>query len=278
MKERAYAKINMSLDVFNIREDGYHDINSIMVPIDFYDELEIEKSSRDEYVCNRMHILFNRHNSIIKMINIVKERFHIDDHYSVKLNKHIPIKAGLGGGTSDAAAALRIMERMYELKLTDEERIDICLKVGADVPFNYYSTPAVVSGLGDVIEPFEMAKEYEVLLVKPRMGVSTVEAYESLNMDICDHPDIDALRLALTDGDSIEGKLGNSLEQPALKLNREVAVIKNRLGELGAKNVLMSGSGSTVFAISEDKQEIADLHDKMSRLGYFTRLTRTLNR
>ena len=275
MKDRAYAKINLALDVFNIREDGYHDINSIMVPVNFYDELEINIASKDNYNCNKSFIRFDEDNSIIKMINVIKQRYDIKDHYYINLNKVVPIQAGLGGGTSDAASTLRILKKLYKLDLTQEDERQICVAVGADVLFNYYNKPAIVSGIGDYVEPFVMKKEYDVLIVKPKSGVSTKEAYQKLNMDICDHPNIDKLKNALINGDDIYGLLGNSLEQPALLLNKEIEGIKNTLIDAGARNVLMSGSGSSVFVISENYEEIEKLAELIKNDSYYVRITKT---
>ena len=275
MKDRAYAKINLALDVFNIREDGYHDINSIMVPINFYDELEINIASKDEYNCNKNFIRFDEHNSIIKMIDVLKKRYNIDDHYFINLNKVVPTQAGLGGGTADAASTLRIFKKLYNLNLSREDERQICVSVGADVLFNYYNKPAIVSGIGDCVEPFNIKKEYYVLLVKPNYGVSTKEAYQKLDMNICDHPNIDRLKDALINGDDITGLLGNSLEQPALLINKEIAKIKNILIENGGSNVLMSGSGSSVFAISENEEDIKKLAEIMRNKQYYLRLTKT---
>lgn len=275
MKDRAYAKINLALDVFNIREDGYHDINSIMVPINFYDELEINIANKDEYHCNKYFVRFNEHNSIIKMINTVKEKYGINDHYYINLNKVVPMQAGLGGGTSDAASTLRILKKLYNLNLSREDERQLCVAVGADVLFNYYNKPAIVSGIGDCVEPFEIKKEYSVLIVKPKSGVSTKESYETLDMNICNHPNIDKLKLALINGDDIHGLLGNSLEQPALILNKDVEKIKKQLISNGATNVLMSGSGSSVFAISEDINEINKLAEIVKNSEHYTRITKT---
>ena len=276
MKDRAYAKINLALDVFAIREDGYHDINSIMVPLNFFDELEINIASKDEYVCNKHYLHFNESNSIIRMIDIIKDKYDINDHYYINLKKLIPTKAGLGGGTSDAASTLRIFQKLYNLNMSDDEIIEVCTKVGADVPFNYYNVPAVVSGIGDRIEKINMLKKYHVLLAKPRTGVSTKEAYENLNMDICNHPDIDRLKIALENGESIHNLLGNSLQQPALILNSEIRTLIDRLTSYEIGDVLMSGSGSTVFCISENEDEILYLYKQFISSEYFVRFTSTL--
>ena len=181
MKDRAYAKVNFALDVFNVRQDGYHDIKSIMVPIFFYDELEINIADEDKFICNKSYVTDNPNNSITKMINLFKEKYNINDHYEITLNKCIPTKAGLGGGTSDAGSTLRILKKLYNMDLSKQEEKELCVNVGADVLFNYYNKPAVVSGIGDIVEPFNIAKQYHVLLVKPYYGVSTKEAYEKLD-------------------------------------------------------------------------------------------------
>lgn len=275
MRDKAYAKINLSLDVFNIREDGYHDIKSIMIPLNFYDVVDIEIANHDEYSCNNNYIKFNEKNSIIKMINVLKEKYNINDSYRINLNKVVPMQAGLGGGTSDAASTLRIFKKLYNLDLSKQEERDICVAVGADVLFNYYNVPAVVSGIGDFVEPFNVKNEYNVLIVKPRTGVSTKQAYETLDMNICDHPNIDELKEALVEGKEINGLLGNSLEQPALILNKDILNIKNLLKGNGCKNVLMSGSGSSVFAISTDYEELARMVEPAKKAGYYARLTKT---
>ncbi|MBQ6333464.1 MAG: 4-(cytidine 5'-diphospho)-2-C-methyl-D-erythritol kinase [Erysipelotrichaceae bacterium] len=277
MKDRAYAKINLSLDVFNIREDGYHDLSSIMLPIDFYDELEINIATQDSFVCDKSFIRYNEHNSIYKMISILKERYGISDHHEIKLKKVVPMQAGLGGGTADAASTLRIFEKLYDLDIDRQEAIEICTKVGADVPFNYFNVPAVVAGIGDVIEPFEIKKRYYVLLVKPRSGISTKAAYETLDMEICDHPDIQALRKALENGESLKGLLGNSLEQPALILNDDIRRVKEELSSYGVGEVLMSGSGSTVFCIDEDFDKIRKLSYCFRGSGNYVRFTKILS-
>ena len=276
MKEKAYGKINLALDVCGVLDNGYHEIRSVMLPIDFYDLLQINIASEDNYYCNWSYITYNEHNSIYKMINLLKQRYSIVDHHYIKILKSIPIQAGLGGGTADAAATLRLFEKMYDLKLSKQEIRDICVNVGADVLFNYYNIPALISGIGDIIEPIEVKNDYYVLLVKPHSGISTIKAYENLNLDDCIHPDIDKLLIALKNGDSIDGLLGNSLQVVATKLNNDICDVLRVLDDVGARNVLMSGSGSTVFCISESRDEIIDLYDRIKHLNYYVRFSKIL--
>lgn len=276
MKDKANAKINLSLDVFNVREDGYHDLKSIMLPLNFYDELEIRRQEKDEYICNRSYIRFDESNSIIKMINAFSKKYNINDHYYVNLIKHIPVQAGLGGGTSDAASTLRILQRMYHIDMSQEEIRQLCVEVGADVMFSYYNLPAVVEGIGDIVNTFEVKNDYYVLLIKPNSGVSTKTAYELLNMKECDHPDIDKLKHCLINGESLDGLLGNSLEEPSFKINKDIKEMKDKLIKYGATNVLMSGSGSTVFALSEDKEKIGKLYNYLYDTKYFIRYAKVI--
>lgn len=279
MKDKAYGKINLSLDVFAEREDGYHDIESIMAPIVFFDDLEINiRAGEDRYYCDKAHIRFDENNSIVKMIGLLREKYDLHDHYEVKLKKKIPVRAGLGGGTADAAGTLRIFKKLYDLDLKEEDIRELCLKVGADVLFNYYNVPAKVSGMGDRIEPISIRNDYHVLLVKPKGGIPTKKAYDLLDMDSCDHPDTERLKKALQDGDSIDGLLGNSLQEPSMKINGDIGRIIGLLESKGLTNVLMSGSGSTVFAVSEKQEEIMRVYEQVRHEPYYVRFSKILRR
>lgn len=273
MNDRCYAKVNLALDVFNEREDGYHDIKSVMVPVSFYDEISINLSNEDKYECNKKYIFFDDRNSIIKMINAFHKKYNISAHYNVSLNKQIPTKAGLAGGTADAAATLRILQKLHHIKCNDEEIRQLCVEVGADVYFNYYNKPAIVSGIGDELQFIDIKDDYYILLLKPKTGVSTKQAYETLDINKCDHPDIDGLVNALEKGLEILPFMSNSLEQPALILNDEIKELKDNLRQK-AGNSLMSGSGSTVFAISKNYDLLHKLNKEYTNSKYFVRFTK----
>lgn len=274
MKDKAYAKVNLSLDVFNIRDNGYHDLKSIMVPLNFYDDIEINIADKDSFECN-IDLEYNEHNTIYKMIKLVRDRYKISDCFSVKVFKRIPMQAGLAGGTSDGASVLRILNKMYNLNLNKEEIKDLCLNVGADVLFNYYNKPALVSGIGDELEFIDIKKDYYVLLVKPNSGVSTKQAYDLLDMNKCDHPDVEKLKTNLINGENIKQLLGNSLEEPALKLNDNIACVKKEILKY-TDLAIMSGSGSTVFTIDEDENGIKDIYEKLKSLNCFVEYAKVL--
>ena len=279
MKERAYAKINLCLDIAGRREDGYHELKMIMVPLDFYDVLEITRADETSLTINRSYLPVNEKNTVIKAIRIMQERYGISGGFACSLLKHIPTRAGLAGGSADAAAAIRIIDRMMGLYLSREELIGIGREVGSDVPFCILNRPALVEGTGEVIEPFSCRADFDILLVKPQRGVSTKEAFELADSTEYEHPDCLAMREALMSGDyeKMVASLGNSLEPAAISLVEEIRTVKNILREAGFDGVLMSGSGSTVFAVTRDRQLLNETMERLRNERCFVRKTRILN-
>ncbi len=278
MKERAFAKINLCLDVVRRREDGYHDLRMIMVPIDFYDVLELVPSEETTMTLNRSYLPVNDKNTVIKAIHVMQERCGFTQNFACTLQKHIPTQAGLAGGSADAAAAIRMINRIMRLDLSAEEMIDIAKEVGADVPFCTINRPALVEGIGEKIQPFTCHSDFGILLVKPRRGVSTKAAFGGLNFDTIEHPDVEGMKTALESGD-YEGmieRLGNSLEEISLQLVEEIRDVKEQLTELGFDGVLMSGSGSTVFGITKSPRLLRESSDLMRANGYFVRMTKII--
>ncbi|MBR2676810.1 MAG: 4-(cytidine 5'-diphospho)-2-C-methyl-D-erythritol kinase [Solobacterium sp.] len=278
MKERAFAKINLCLDVVRRREDGYHDLRMIMVPIDFYDVLELVPSEETTMTLNRSYLPVNDKNTVIKAIHVMQERYGFNQNFACTLQKHIPTQAGLAGGSADAAAAIRMINRMMKLDLSAEEMIDIAKEVGADVPFCTINRPALVEGIGEKIQPFTCHSDFGILLVKPRRGVSTKAAFGGLNFNTIQHPDVDGMKTALENGDyeGMIARLGNSLEEISLQLVEEIRDVKEQLTELGFDGVLMSGSGSTVFGITKSPRLLRESSDLMRANGYFVRMTKII--
>lgn len=277
MLYKAYGKINLSLNINGVREDGYHTLESIFLPIIFFDEVIIEKSNEMTFNCDKPYIRFDENNTIYKAIKLLKEEFDIKDNFDITLKKHIPMQAGLAGGSADAAAVIHIFEKLYNLHLTEEKIKELCLKIGADVLFTYYHKPALVKGIGDDINFIDIKDDYYVLIVKPRSGVSTKECYRLMNLDSCSHPDIEALRKALENGEDYIPYLGNSMEETAIKLLPDVLKAKELLMENGADFSLMSGSGSSVFTMSNDCNKIKALYDALIGKGFYVRHVQVLN-
>ena len=275
MKERAYAKINLCLDVVGKREDGYHDLKMIMVPINFYDVLEMEFAEVTTLELNRDYLPINDKNTIIKAIHIMQEKYNITEEFRCRLEKHIPTRAGLAGGSADAAAAIRMINRMCNLHLTKDEMIAVGKEVGADVPFCILNRPAFVEGIGEKITTFSCSPDFYLLLIKPRKGVSTAEAFHIVDEQEGIHPDCKAMQEALeyNDYDGIISSLGNSMENAAMTLVPEIRKAKQDLLDLGFDGMLMSGSGSTVFGITKDVELLDRSIDILKKKRYFVRKT-----
>ena len=278
MKRRAYAKINLGLDVVCRRDDGYHELNMIMVPIDFYDLCEVNISEQMSFHSNASYLPSDDKNTMLKAVNVMREHFGFAENFEIRLTKHIPSQAGLAGGSSDAAATMHMIKELLNLEADDETMIQLAKKVGADVPFCYMEQPAQVSGIGEKMEFFELNTDFYLFLAKPYRGVSTKKAFESLNFRTLRHPNIEAVREALENGNYYQmlGALGNSLEQTAFELVPQIREVKHELEDFGFDGALMSGSGSTVFAITRDKDLLERAGTYFRSKGCFVRKTRII--
>lgn len=254
---KAYAKINLGLDVLGKREDGYHEVRMIMQTIRLYDKLNMKKLSKDEIVIktNLAYLPTNENNLVYRAIQMIKEEFNIKQGIYVELQKHIPVAAGLAGGSSDAAAALIGMNRLFQLKLTTTDLMKRAVKLGADVPYCILGGTALSEGIGEVLTPLAPMPSAYVLIAKPPINVSTKYVYENLILnEQTNHPDIDGIIEAINSKDlrGVTSRLSNVLESVTIDRYPIIQEIKDKMIEFGAMNALMSGSGPTVFGIFDD--------------------------
>ena len=270
MKQRAYAKINLCLDVVCRREDGYHELEMIMAPVNLYDTLNFEFCDELRLQSNVPYLPLDRRNTIIKAIE-----YGFKETFEITLQKHIPTQAGMAGGSTDGAAAIRALNKMLRLGMDNDKMVEIAKKVGADVPFCLRSRPAFVTGIGENLEHFRVHTPFYLLLVKPYKGVSTKVAFETLDFSSAQHPDCRKMRQALmnNDYDGVIQSLGNTLEQSAFKLVPQIAAIKKDLLAMGFDGALMSGSGSTVFALTRDPELLEKGAAAMRKKAAFIRKT-----
>ena len=275
MKQRAYAKINLCLDVVCRREDGYHELEMIMAPVNLYDTLNFEFSDELRLQSNVPYLPLDRRNTIVKAIELLREEYGFKENFEITLQKHIPTQAGMAGGSTDGAAAIRALNKMLQLGMDNDKMVEIAKKVGADVPFCLRSRPAFVTGIGENLEHFRVHTPFYLLLVKPYKGVSTKVAFETLDFSCAEHPDCRRMREALigNDYDGVLQSLGNTLEQSAFKLVPQIATIKQELLALGFDGALMSGSGSTVFALTRDLELLEKGAAAMRKKAAFIRKT-----
>lgn len=260
MKYKSFAKINLCLDVVGKRTDGYHELDMIMVPIDLFDTLTINISEKMEMKTNKGYLPIDDRNTVIKAINILRDKYKFTENFSIELVKNIPTQGGMGGGSSNGATAIKMLNKMLNLNMSDLEMLAIGEQVGADVPFCVYGKPASVKGFGDVISPIEVNLDVYVFIVKPKWGVSTLKVFNSLDLDNLYHPNClnVAKSLKNADYDLFINSIGNSLEPSASKMVKEIKTLKNQLLDFGFDAAVMSGSGSTVFAITKNEDLIND--------------------
>lgn len=279
MKVRAYAKVNLALDVVRRREDGFHDLEMIMAPIFLHDLILVDpiyNNPRIEIEANSRIIPLDDRNIVYKVAKLLMDRFEIPHGVRIKIYKHIPMQAGLAGGSADGAAVLRAMNELFNLKLSLEELAKLGDEVGSDIPFCIYQQFAFVQGKGENLEFFKTDIDYKLLLVKPRRGVSTKQSFTTLNLETCAHPDCRKMMQALIekDDESFLACLGNSLEEPSFKLVPEIQKVKEELVQLGFDGVLMSGSGSCVFGLTKDEKLLEKAHEILKNKYPFVLRTR----
>ncbi|WP_071393075.1 4-(cytidine 5'-diphospho)-2-C-methyl-D-erythritol kinase [Bacillus tuaregi] len=250
---KAPAKINLSLDVLHKRSDGYHEVEMIMTTIDLADRLELSLLERDEIsiISHNRFVPDDQRNLAYQAARLLKERFSIRKGVAIAIEKTIPVAAGLAGGSSDAAAALRGLNKLWDLGLTMKELAELGAEIGSDVSFCVYGGTALARGRGEVITPLPSPPTCWVVLAKPFIGVSTADVYRRLELPKITHPDTKAMIQAIEANDfsGVCANLGNVLEDVTLKLHPEVALIKDQMKRFGADAVLMSGSGPTVFGL-----------------------------
>lgn len=290
---KAYAKINLGLDVVRKRADGYHDVKMIMQTIDVFDTLDINLGIENSenavdlgglgkisVVCGDENVPCDETNLVCKSAKAFLEYTGKKADISVKIGKNIPVGAGLAGGSTDAASVLRALNILLKTELSDTELMKIAKNIGADVPFCVVGNTYLAEGIGEILTPVKSNIKFDILLVKPPFSVSTPSVYKSLVLDEnTTHPDIDKIKNALEDGNVsvIYENLGNTLEDVTLKMYGEVGKIKENLKNLGASAVLMSGSGPSVFAIFDDRQKLDGAYKIMKEKYKQTYLTSTIN-
>lgn len=229
IKEYAYAKINLTLEIKGIRDDGYHELESVIVPIDLYDELIFEESNIDLYVGPYIN-----NNNILKTVKLLKNEYNINKCVKVTLKKNIPIQAGLAGGSSDSSAVLRGLNRLWKLNKSLDELKIIAEMLGSDNPYCVYQRPSIMRGRGERLEFIDFKCDKNILLIKPSFGVSTKEIFQKFNN---------------TKGKKNE--IFNDLEETTLMLYPKLNDLYEEIKSLGYEPH-MSGSGPTLFVLGDD--------------------------
>lgn len=267
---KAPAKINLALDVLRKRPDGYHDVSMIMQTIALYDTITV-KSTWDgiKITSNSSKIPLNESNIAYKAAHYLSTKYNVKRGANIHIEKRIPVAAGLAGGSTDAAAVLKLLNKAWDLKLSKTELMDAGRKLGADVPFCIQGGTCLAEGLGERLTVIKSIPDCHILLAKPSVGVSTKEVYQSLKLDeIKERPDIAGMMKAIDEQNltGICSKMGNVLETVTTKRHPIIPELKQRLLEYGAIGSLMSGSGPTVFGIFSDMSAAYGAYDNIKTL------------
>ena len=266
---KAYAKINLGLDVVKRLENGYHEVKMVMQTIGIYDEILLEKTDSGIIVTTDSRELPKAgDNLVLKAAKLMAEHYQISGGMRIHLKKRIPVAAGMAGGSTDAAATMKGINRLFDLGCTLQELMELGVKLGADVPYCILGGTALAEGIGERLTALSPAPDCYVLVAKPDISVSTKYVYEHLDAaGIPEHPDIDGMVRAIEEG-SLQGvldRMENVLESVTARDYPVINAIKSRMKELGAVNSLMSGSGPTVFGIFIEEETVREAGRQIMR-------------
>ena len=274
MRLKALAKINLGLDVLRRKEDGYHEVKMIMQTIHLHDQIHMKKIEEDEIKIrtNLYYLPNNENNLAYKAAKMLKDEFHLPGGVSINLKKVIPVAAGMAGGSSDAAAVLFGMNKMYGLKLSMQELMDRGVKLGADVPYCIMRGTALAEGIGEKLTQLPAMPKCHILIAKPPINVSTKFVYENLHANDLkpeDHPPVDAQIEALKEGnlEKLVANMGNVLERVTVPEYPVINEIKQLMLDNGALGSMMSGSGPTVFGIFKSYTDAKVAYEKIEQSG-----------
>lgn len=280
--EKAPAKINLGLDVLYRRElDGYHELEMVMSSVDLSDRLTIEELPENQIVVetNKAFLPIDKRNNVYQAAALLKERYGIEQGVKISIEKKIPVAAGLGGGSTDCAAALRGMNRLWNLNLSIDQLIEIGVEIGTDVPYCLHGTTSFIGGKGEIVRPLKPMPQCWVVLVKPRLSVSTRKIFQKVqDPNQLQHPDMERLSQAILDEDyeAMLQYMGNSLEDITIPKYPIVQQIKDRMIKYGADIALMSGSGPTVFALCRQHSRAQRIYNGLKGFCDEVYLVRTL--
>lgn len=269
----APAKINIGLDVLRRREDGYHEVKMIMQSIRLFDRLTLTKTSTPGIQLHtNLHFLpVDKDNLVYRSAKLLMDEFHIEGGIDINLDKHIPVAAGMAGGSTDAASCLLAMNELYELGLSKKSLMRRGVTLGADIPYCILKGTALSEGIGERLSTIPKTPDCFILIAKPGIHVSTKFVYTNLVLDEHTvHPDIDRMIEAMKKKDLYDlcANMGNVLESVTIPAHPEIATIKECMMEHGALGSLMSGSGPTVFGIFDDYDKAVLAKEKCRALPY----------
>ncbi|MGI8317334.1 4-(cytidine 5'-diphospho)-2-C-methyl-D-erythritol kinase [Halobacillus mangrovi] len=278
--EKAPAKINLSLDVLYKREDGFHEVEMVMTTVDLADRIELNllKDGNIRVESESRFVPNDERNLAYRAAKLIKDRYEVEQGVRIFIEKNIPVAAGLAGGSSDAAAVLRGVNRLWGLNLSIDQLAELGAEIGSDVSFCVYGGTGHATGRGEKIKALPAPPPCWVVLAKPPVGVSTQTVYQNLNLEGALHPDTQGMIAAIQrcDFEGICAHVGNTLEGVTLQLHDEVGQIKDQMHHAGADAVLMSGSGPTVFSLVDQDARAQRIYNSLKGFCHEVYMVRML--
>lgn len=270
IKLKAYGKINIGLDVINKLPNGYHEVKMVMQTVGIHDSIQINKTLQSDIkiITNLYYLPANENNLAYKAAKILFDEFDIKEGIKINMKKHIPVSAGMAGGSTDAAAVLYGVNKIFSLGLTIEELKERAVKIGADVPYCLVGGTALAEGIGEKITSLKSMPDCHILIAKPGFSVSTKHVYQNLKVhEINNHPDIDGIISGINNNDikQIANKMGNVLENVTIKEHPQLEKIKKLMISGGALNSIMSGSGPTIFGLFDDEKLLKEAYQSLKK-------------
>ena len=292
MKVKAFAKINLCLDVLRRKDNGYHEVEMVMTNVDIFDVLEIKELEEKKILLKSYNtdLVMDETNLIYKAIALLQRETGKTFGVEILLEKHIPMEAGMAGGSADAAATLKAVNELFKLDVSDERLLELGASLGADIPFCIMGGTVLASGIGEKLRRLSPLPKIKLLIVKPKAGLSTKKVYESLDIEGLNkagfkHKDVSEMVSVIesdeadkTKIEKIAKRLDNILEVPSIKLLPLIADIKQKMIDNNCLGALMSGSGTAIFGIyenDEDMQKTKEILERDDRINYI-QITNTL--
>ena len=268
---KAHAKVNLFLEILGKRDDGYHEIETIMQEISLADNLQFEEIQEGiKLECNNKNIPINQDNLVCKAANLILKECGIKKGVLINLEKNIPVGAGLGGGSSDAAATLKALNSLWKVGLNDGELIEFAAKIGSDIPFFINGKTSLCSGRGEVISPVKVRDRMDYLILFPRVHISTETIYKNLKIDLTKKRKdvsffLDALKYSEVVG--ISKLLFNRLEEVIFATYPDLLQVKSALESFDFCGLSISGSGSAFFGLCNDRHQAEVIKSKVESSG-----------
>lgn len=279
MKKKSYAKINLTLDVIEKRQDGYHNIDGIMQMIDLYDEVEVKISDKFEITSNSKDIPLDEKNLVYKVYKALKEKYKFNERFSIRIEKNIPVSAGIAGGSTNSAVVIEMIDEILGLNMSLDDKKQIGKSVGADIPYLLVGKTARTRGIGDELEILDSLPTTDILIVNNGVEIATPYVYSNI-VPSGNSDRIDKLINVYKNKnyDEFFKGLYNVMEKVSISYCPEIQNIKDKMYEFNCIKSLMSGSGPTVFGIFNDDKDIKKAYDYFKKIYKNTFIVKTMER